>query len=97
MGSPLGLPMASLSVCSGGLDEADRPGPKDVIKTKAKKSNLPFPLHPESFPRFPLPYTRFNPSCQPISSLYLLLLSDSMGKTNLKNPTFSILDPKVSS
>jgi hypothetical protein len=38
--------MASSLVFSGDLDEVDKPDPKTVIKAEAKKSNLPFSLHP---------------------------------------------------
>jgi hypothetical protein len=73
MGSPLGLPMASVQVFSDDADEAGRPDPKTVIKTVAKKSNVPSPLHPEAYlPHF-LFCTPFNFSCQ------VLLRVDSCG------------------
>jgi hypothetical protein len=61
MGSPTGLPIASLSLDHP--EEAGRPCPKAKEKAEIKKSRLPFFLHHESFSDFQF-YNRFNLSCQ---------------------------------
>jgi hypothetical protein len=50
MGSPTGLPIASLS--SDHLEEAGRPYLKAIEKAEVKKSRLPFFLYHESFSDF---------------------------------------------
>jgi hypothetical protein len=64
MGSPLDLPMASFQLLSGNLDEANRPDPKAVKKAKAKISNLPSSLHPESSSQCFVLFTTFYFLCQ---------------------------------
>jgi hypothetical protein len=50
MGSPMGLPIASLSLEY--RKEAGRPYPKAKEKAEVKKSRLPFFLYHESFSDF---------------------------------------------
>jgi hypothetical protein len=88
MGSPTGLPIASLS--SDHPEEAGRPCPKAKEKAEIKESRLPFFLHPESFSNFLL-YNRFDFSCQP----FFLKFGKKPGiaGTKSRNPLTPSLSP----
>jgi hypothetical protein len=70
MGSPWGLPMASFSLVSGDLDEADRPDPKTVKKGETKKSFLSSLPHPQLCLQYRSLITHFFPY---VNSFFLWL------------------------